>query len=72
MRFNCTLFQANLAINPAALLPGATRRVKEPEDKVVSFDEPIQAQTLHSVHKVYQDILAQNVFIIQKTFQGEF
>ncbi len=44
--------QANLAINPAALLPGAAPPVKEPEPTVIGFDQPVQAKTLHTAQKV--------------------
>ena len=44
--------QGTLGINPLALVPGATRPVETPQEKAVSFDEPVQANTLHSVTKV--------------------
>uniref|UniRef100_K1QYB9 Protein FAM21A n=1 Tax=Magallana gigas TaxID=29159 RepID=K1QYB9_MAGGI len=43
--------EANLAINPAAMLPGAAPPVREPQVVPVGFDIPAQANTLHSANK---------------------
>ena len=45
--------QASLGINPAALLPGAAPKVKEPEAKAATFDQPAEVTTLQSaINKV--------------------
>ena len=44
--------QASLAINPAALLPGAAPPVKEEKPVAVGFDQPVEATTLHTAQKV--------------------
>lgn len=44
--------QANLAINPSALKPGAAPPVKEDAPREVGFDVPVSANTLTSLQKV--------------------
>ena len=51
------MLQANLSLNPSALLPGASRPGKRVEargtvEEAASFDEPVQTPMLHSVSKV--------------------
>ena len=46
------LLQASLAINPTALLPGASPPVKEEKPVAVGFDQPVEAATLHTAQKV--------------------
>ena len=53
--FNSSMYvilQASLAINPAALLPGAAPPVKEEKPVAVGFDQPVEATTLHTAQKV--------------------
>jgi WASH complex subunit FAM21 len=40
-----------LAINPMALLPGARPPIKQVEEKSVSFDEPVEVNTLETLTK---------------------
>ncbi len=51
IRHSVLLFQASLAINPAALLPGAAPPTRDEAPAGVGFDEPAQAQTLHTAQK---------------------
>ena len=46
------LHQVTLNIYPLALRPGATPPIKSPEEKSVSFDEPVQVKTLYNPTKV--------------------
>ncbi|XP_061181281.1 WASH complex subunit 2-like isoform X2 [Saccostrea echinata] len=62
--------QMNLGINPAAMLPGATPPIKEPEVVAVGFDTPAQANTLHSANKSRAKIQAKRRPPSRKGRQG--
>lgn len=47
-----TSVQASLDIDPLALRPGATPPIKSPDEKAVSFDEPVHVKTLYNPTKV--------------------
>ena len=56
------IWQMNIGINPAALLPGAAPPVKEPDNAAVGFDTPAEAKTLHSANKVLPKCLVLELF----------
>ena len=47
-----SLYQTGINIDPSALLPGATHPNRAQEEKAVSFDQPVTAQTLFNPTKV--------------------